>query len=223
MGFSVMMAGSMHDFHCDSDGAHAAVEADDMHIPRRHKNSFSWSRIAGYAAFGIALVGNNSAYAAPSKLSMHEAGEHISEHPSEVAEPFYSTKEQVAYDPTHVEPSVYTSTAPVMLNTSSLLVGGLLALMALMLALSTQKDKKSISPNGRSNQTAPGATSATGKVRWRLGDSSSDDETSTNRWRPKFNTPTTPSCPSYDGCYYMADPVDDKSPSPQSSRRNFGY
>jgi len=134
----------------------------------------------------------------------------------------------------------YSSTAPVIYSPTLYLVGGLLAIAALFLALATQKEKKLTSPQRNSPSTSPNEVR---KVRWRLGDASSDEEQGTTS-----NTTSTGSgcgysshyssgssshgvTPSYDGCYYGADPQDyyrtdpqdyyRKTPSPQTSRRFF--
>ena len=89
----------------------------------------------------------------------------------------------------------------------------------MLLALATQKDKKLTARGG--GQPASMSPASARKVRWRLGDSSSDEESNTKaRWQQHNSAPANPS---WDGCYYMADPVDDAgSPSYESHRTPIG-
>eukprot|EP00041_Stephanoeca_diplocostata_P008525 m.126245 g.126245 ORF g.126245 m.126245 type:complete len:162 (-) comp17365_c0_seq1:227-712(-) len=117
-------------------------------------------------------------------------------------------------------PEPHHSTAPVELSRSVLMVGAFCAFLALFTALASQKATRSASP--RSSPESPRFSESGGKVRWTLGDNSSDDE-SNSRASSMYGSPKghTKAAPSYDGCYWMADPTDDP-PSPDASRRNTG-
>eukprot|EP00040_Diaphanoeca_grandis_P030323 m.179098 g.179098 ORF g.179098 m.179098 type:complete len:201 (+) comp31956_c0_seq3:516-1118(+) len=196
----------------------------------------SWNTTSGFTQsfFGRViplLVGNSAVLVSARTVSLTVLNRTINH---EVASSHRLTKAGVG-DVLYTEPDAgtYSSTAPVIYSPTLYLVGGLFAVMALFLALATQKEKKITSP-ARSPPTD------VRKVRWRLGDSISEDDqpkpnnnnTNTNNNNTNTNNGnytnsynynrTRQHVPSYDGCYYGADPQDDhKTPSPQTSRRYF--